>query len=150
MLKTFLIALSLCSLTSAHAEIKTYHLTENDGLNKKERIDNVENYLIDLSNSLHSMESKLDENAKKIKLLDEAMKNIRIAEAKNVELNSDAGKKLSSRLGESKADGAEMDKLKADILSLKNQDIEKLKVNLQELSDTVKAIQETLKENKKL
>ena len=121
------------------AEISTYQSSDNSGQNKFERIEVIEKYLIDLSSTLKKMESKLDENSKKIKTFDEQIKSLK-----------DKDQKIGNKeLGESKIpnpkDMSEVDKLKNDFLSLKNNDVEKLKKEFQELSDTVKAIQSTLK-----
>ncbi|MGZ3787252.1 MAG: hypothetical protein ACXVLQ_01945 [Bacteriovorax sp.] len=128
--------------TLAIAEIKIFQANDNSGLNKKERIYEVEAYLVDLSNTLRAMENKLDENSKKIKALDDVVKAMKEAEAKKAE----------SQLGEKRiapSQGSEMDKLKADVLALKNHDIEKLKINFEELNDTVKAIQASIRSQQK-
>jgi len=125
--------------TNVNAEIHSYQSSDNTGLNKKERIDTVEKYLADLSTSLKSMENKLDENAKKLKVLEDVVKK----------LNDLDRAKMNAQLGEQKSiatgDQGEMEKLKADILSLKNKDIEKLKTDLSDLTDTVKALQSTIR-----
>ena len=90
------------------------------------------------------MESKLAENSKKIQALDEVVKSIKVVEAKQAD--KELGEKKSASLPK---DLSELDKIKADIISLKNNDIEKLKVNYQELIDTVKAIQATIKSREK-
>jgi chromosome segregation ATPase len=161
-------SLLLVLTTNSRAEIKTYQVTDETGLNKKERIDTVETYLSTLSTSLQKMEAKLDENAKKIMSLDQAIKDVQLKEsklelaerqtqsktaAKKTDKKTDADEAekpvettgdIELKVGE-KTQKSEIDKLKADVLALKNQDIEKLKTNLEELSDTVKAIQATLK-----
>lgn len=125
--------------STVYAQVTAYESTENAGLNKKERIDAVEKYLADLAASLKKMEAKLDENSQKMKSLEDVVKAIKEAEAKKVE----------PKLGEQKApnskEKSEMDKLKADILAIKNQDIEKLKMNFEELSDTVRMMQATMR-----
>jgi chromosome segregation ATPase len=154
--KMLLVSFLLLGSFSVHSEIRTYQSTDNTGENKYERINTVEKYLIDLSNSLKSMESKLDENAKKIQALDSTIKTIKDKQEAMI-ADSEAKKKKESKLGESKTSPAapdsteqsELDKLKADVLSLKNHDIERLKVNLEDLSDTVKAMQSTLRTQNK-
>ncbi len=141
-LATLIIAMSVSALTYAESKIKTFEPTDN-GQNKRERIEYVENYVVDLVTTLRSMESKLDENAKKIKALDDVVKTIK----------DDLSKKETAKLGEQKAPAKEskevkeiyqeMDKLKSDILSMKNQDIEKLKIHFEELSETVRMLQAT-------
>lgn len=128
---------ALCS--NVFAQIEGYQSSDNTGLNKKERIDTVEKYLMDLSGSLKKMEAKLDENAKKIMALEGAVKKIN--EKTQVQLNGQLGEKRPDANG----DLSQIDKMKADILSLKNKDIEKLKIDLSELTDTVKALQSTVK-----
>lgn len=121
------------------AEIKPYQSIDNTGLNKQERIEVIDKYMVDLVSSLKNMENKLDENSKKIKSLEDSFKSMKAAEIKKAEVV----------LGEKKTplpkDLSEMEKIKADILAMKNQDIEKLKINVDELSDTVKALQATMK-----
>lgn len=133
----------LVSSNCLKAEVQAYESTDNAGLNKRERIDSVEKYLSDLAASLKKMEAKLDENATKVKSIEEVLKAMKDAEAK----------KMAPKLGEQKVadpkDKTEMDKIKADILAMKNQDIEKLKINLEELSDTVKVIQATIRNQNK-
>ncbi len=132
------------------AEVQSYETTDNTGLNKLERLDTVDKYLVELSKSVKAMEAKLDENAKKIQSLDSIVKVLKENEAKL--MTEKLGEQKKSRTKEeakvSKDDLTEMEKLKADILALKNKDIEKIKVNVEELSDTVKAIQATLKDRK--
>ena len=151
--KMYLVSFLLLGSFSAFSEIKTYQSTDNTGENKYERINTVEKYLSDLSLSLKSMENKLDENARKIQALDSSIKNIKEKQEALI-TEAEARKKKDSKLGESKTaspaapdttEQTELDKLKADVLSLKNHDIERLKVNLEDLSDTVKAMQATLR-----
>lgn len=137
---TVIAAVLMINSTSLMAEIKTYESTDNSGLNKQERIETVEKYLVDLSAALRSMENKLDDNAKKLKSLDDVVKAIKVEEDKKI------GQKLGEKKEVSSKDLSELDKIKADVLSMKNQDIEKLKTNFDELSYTVKALQATIRE----
>ena len=104
---------AFCS--NLRADVQTYQTTDNSGLNKQERIEAVDKYLVDLSVSLKNMESKLAENSKKIQALDEAVKSIKGVEAKQADKELEE-KKSSSLL----KDLSELDKIKADIISLKN------------------------------
>jgi TolA-binding protein len=142
LLGTLISILMLTVSSPAMAEIKSYQSIDNAGLNKKERIEVIDKYLVDLATSLKNMESKLDENSKKLKSLEDVVKALKEAELKKVE----------PKLGEKKItppvaskDLSETEKLKADILTLKNQDIEKMKIDFQELKDTVNALQETIR-----
>ncbi len=143
--ETFIIALFCLGVSSSFAEIPAYQSTDNSGLNKKERIDAVETYLAKLAESITKLEQKLDENSAQIKNLEKAVKFLR----------EEQTKKMDSKLGEAKMPVAanpsgkplpsELEQLKSDVMALKNQTIEKLRTNLDELSETVKGIQATLK-----
>lgn len=129
--------------TRAMAEVSGYESTDNAGLNKQERIDNIEKYLSNLSASLKKMEAKLDENAQKFKSLDDVVKAMKAE-------REAAAQKIAGQLGEKKTvgvkDGAELEKMKADILVLKNDEIEKLKTQFSDLNETVKALQATVRD----
>jgi predicted nucleic acid-binding Zn-ribbon protein len=131
---------------SVSAEVLPYESIDNTGLNKQERIETIDKYLVTLVASIKKMESKLDENSKKLKSLDDIIKGIKETEQKNTE--SQLGEKKTTPLLATK-DTNEIEKLKADILSLKNQDIERIKIDFQELRDTVKALQATIKDQMK-
>lgn len=142
---TLLLASVWFGASEVSAEIPGYSSTDNTGLNKKERIDAVETYLSNLTQSLSKMEQKLDENAKKLADLDRVVSALKANEAKKVDSKLGEAKQPTPSNPSGKPEPSELEKLKADVLALKNQDIEKLKVNLEELSDTVKAIQVNLK-----
>lgn len=148
LLETLIVTIMLSLSINAVADIKVYQSTDNTGLNKQERIESVENYLIDLSRSLRTMEAKLDENAKKMGAIDSVVKAMAAQKAAEDKL-------VLQKLGEKKSTAPattvapeemnDLEKLKADILILKNDDIEKLKGDFQELNDTVRALQATIK-----
>lgn len=154
LLGTLILSIMLSLSINAVAEIKVYESTDNTGLNKQERIESVESFLITLSKSLKTMESKLDENAKKLGTLDtlvKAMKAQKEAEDKLVQMK--LGEKKAAPSSEASGgsspgdqDLSEVEKLKADLLVIKNKDIERLKMNFEELSDTVRALQATFKD----
>ena len=135
-----ILAFALCN--NLLAQIKPYQTIDNAGLNKQERIEVIDKYLVDLASSLQNMQNKLDENSKKLKSLEDTVKFIKEAELKKVE--PQLGEKKITPIAASK-DLNETEKLKADILALKNQDIEKIKIDFQDLKDTVKAIQATIR-----
>lgn len=149
LLETLIVTIMLSLSINAVADIKVYQSTDNTGLNKQERIESVENYLIDLSKSLRAMEAKLDENAKKMGAIDSVVKAMAAQKAAEDKL-------VLQKLGEKKLAAPtttvapeemnDLEKLKADILILKNDDIEKLKGDFQELNDTVRALQATIKD----
>lgn len=142
--KFFILYLLVFFSSKIFAEVKPYVTTVNSGQNKLERIDSVDKYLSELSMSLKSMEDKLDENSRKLKTLEEVMKSFKDAKV------AEAQKIVSQQVVEKKVappkDLAELEKLKADILVLKNEDIEKLKADFSDLNETVKALQATLRD----
>lgn len=148
-MKTFIRTLVLATLcfgaSELPAEIPGYQSTDDTGLNKKERIDAVETYLSNLTKSLTKLEQKIDENAKKLSDLDRVVAVLKANEAKKVDSKLGEVKQPTPANPTGKPEPSELEKLKADVLAIKNQDIEKLKANVEELSDTVKAIQSNLK-----
>lgn len=143
--ETVIISLFCLGLSSSFAEIPGYQSTDNTGLNKKERIDAVETYLAKLAESISKLEQKLDENSAQIKNLEKAVKVFREEQAKKVDSKLGEAKVPTPGTPLEKTGPSELQKLKADVMALKNQDIEKLSKSLEELSDTVKAIQATLR-----
>jgi hypothetical protein len=96
------------------------------------------------------MEAKLDDNAKKIQNLQEVVNVLKEESFKKVEPKLGEQNQSSNKDAKMVLDTpSEMDKLKADILVLKNKDIETLKVNLEEIKETVKVLQESLKTRSK-
>jgi hypothetical protein len=121
--------------TKISAQIKTYEDTDNTGINKLERIGVIEKYLIGLSLSLKSMETKLEANTIKLKTMEDNINTIKDKDLKSI----------SAQLSEKTAatpskDASEIEKIKADILTMKNDDIEKIKLDLQALSSAVKQL----------
>ncbi len=138
-MKILVILISVFTLTlsaNSFGGIQVFQTTDNTGLNKQERLDAIDKYLVGLSASIKNMEARLDENTKKIHEFDEVAKLI-----KGVDIKQASEKNQ----GSSGKDLNEIDKIKNDILSLKNNDIEKIKINVQELTETIKAIQATIK-----
>ena len=134
----FWILLVLClPFFSLRAELPTYKETDNEGMYKPERFSSIEKQLIAVTNAFNSLEAKLNENTKKMKDLEDVLKVMKV----------DADTKLQSQLGEkpsqNKSQEEEMAKLKADFLAIKNKDIEKIKIDLHDLSQAVKQIQTT-------
>lgn len=83
LLGTLILAIILSLSTNAIAAISLYQSTDNTGLNKQERIENVEDYLAGLSKTLKAMEEKVNDSTKKIASLESSLKNItaeRVAE----------------------------------------------------------------------
>jgi SMC interacting uncharacterized protein involved in chromosome segregation len=124
---------------NSFSEVQEYKETENQGLNKLERIGHVEKYLSEIGHSMKSLELKLDENSKKMKDLDEVVKKLKI----------DLDKSIQERVGQkdNKAQslGEDLNKVKSEVEALKLKDIEKLKGELSRLTDAVIDIQGRMK-----
>lgn len=123
------------------AEIEVYKSTDNTGINKLERIGVIENYLTNLSTALNKMEAKIDANYLLLKTVEGRL----LAQDNEV-------KKMQASLGEKKAptaSDAELEKLKADILAIKNEDIEKIKIQVQGLNYSIQSVQGLLEMKKK-
>jgi chromosome segregation ATPase len=131
----FIFFFSLLINTQVGAEIKVYQDTDNTGTSKFERIGIIEKYLINLSETLKSMEEKVEANSQKLKKLEE---NISTLKEKDLKL-------LTSRIDEvalvkkkESKESEEIEKLKSDIVTMKNDDIEKMKTDLQALRSSLK------------
>ncbi len=133
-MKTITLTLCLIFSQSILAKIEVYESTDNTGINKLERIQVLEKYLITLSASLKNLENKIDQDGQKITELEKEIITIK-------ELDQ---KRTKAAMGEMRNDPQavmkEIDKLKADVLTLKNDDIEKLKADLLMLNRTMKEI----------
>lgn len=130
----YLVFFILIQSTICSSEVKEYKTLDNSGLNKNERIESIDKYLLELSSSLKNMDSKLDENAKKLHSLEQVVNAMKVAEAKKVE----------PLLGEKKSPLAITPKES----QLKNPEFEKMKVEFKELKDTVEALQATIRQVK--
>ena len=139
--RKLILSFALLSTVKAFATVSIYQSTDNTGLNKQERLEAIEGFLTSLSKTLKAME---DEHQNEVKKMDELIKAhglLKEAQSKREALGAPEKKIISdSDVKESKIK-EELEVLKRDILILKNDDIEKLKINFQELSDTVKALQ---------
>ena len=124
------------------AEVPSYQITENTGLNKQERIDYLDKYMANLSSTLKNFEAKLDDNSKKMKELESSIKALKGDVDKKIDFNnpSEKNSNKTKELGE-------VEKLKADFLVLKNNDIEKLKTDVYDLRDELKVLLKTVKEH---
>ena len=117
-------------------EIPLYKTTDNTGLNKLERIDVIEKYLINISGTLQKIESSVNANVEKIGSLEKLISQIKESDIKDLE------KKLSEKLDNSKSlDRDDLSKLQADLTILKNEDIELIRMQLQGLKSSVQLLQ---------
>ena len=122
------------------AEIPLYKTTDNTGLNKLERIDVIEKYLINISGTLQKIESSVNANVEKIGSLEKLISQIKESDIKSLE------KKLSEKLDNSKnLDRDDLSKLQADLTILKNEDIEFIRMQLQGLKSSVQVLQSEIK-----
>lgn len=125
----------LCS-----AEIELYKSTDNTGINKLERIGVIEQYLITLSGTLKNIEAKVDASALKVNALEKAVAQIKDKDIKDIQT------KLAAPSAPVKNPTTEeLDKLKADFTTLKNDDIEGIRTQIQGLNSSVQSIQGILK-----
>ena len=122
MKKTLIVVMTLAVSQLCYAEIKVYQSTDNTGINKKEQIEVVETYLKGLSVQLQIMESKIDESAKKLKTLEASIYSIKEIDLKKLQ-DQIVPQKDEDKTSVQKENDEEMDKLKADILKIKNDDI---------------------------
>lgn len=135
-MKIWVLALGLIISNLCNAEIPLYKSTDNTGINKLERIGVIEQYLINLSGQLQNIESKLDASALKVNALEKVVAQIKDTDIKNI--NAKLGEKV---VPPKSPEMAELDKLKADMTVLKNEDIETIRTQIQGLNSSVQSIQ---------
>ena len=135
-----------------YAEIKVYQSTDNTGINKKEQIDGIEKYLAELGNQLRKMEEKIDAGSLKLKNMESAIAVIKEIDLKKIQeqlvLKNDPAKKATGKTSDETievADKDELEKLKADILAIKNNDIEQIRLDISGLKFSIKNIESILK-----
>ena len=121
-----------------------YKSIDNQGMSKSEKFEVIDKYLQAINQSVKSLESKLDENGKKIKNLDEMIVNIK----KEMKELKDASQDKLGEVKDGKTKNPELDKLKNELEALKSKDIEKLHSEVQGLSDTVKSLMALMKSQK--
>ena len=129
--------LLLTQVATATPDVPLYETTDNTGLNKKEQIETIDKYLVELVASLKKMDIRLDENSKKLKTLEEVVSTLKSDLLKKTEPPVDDKKIAKTK------ELSELDKIKADILILKNVDIEKIKINIEVLSNSVRMLEAT-------
>lgn len=138
----FAFTLLILFINSSYAE--TFEESENKGLNKAERLGLIEKHLVNLTREIKDLESKNAENSKTIKELDAVVKKYKEKEQKMVaetEASSAAEKNASDNLKINE----ELKKLKEDIMSLKNQDIDQMQELINALRFRLDSIEKTLK-----
>lgn len=136
----------VCSLLSlnAYTEINSYQSTDNTGLNKREQIETIEKYLIDLSGQLKKLEGKIEEHGEKFRALEKSIQEIKENASVKKE-DKQALKKIPEKENPADIFSEELEKIKADVLSLKNKDIEVMGKNIRDLEFSLKNIQNLLK-----
>lgn len=120
------------------AAVKEYHLTENEGLYKPERFDSIERHLIELTSAFNKLEEKVEANSKMIKMLEEKGRTVKVSESLKTELVPEEGKSSIKKLEE------ELKKVNADLLVIKDKDIEKMKEDIRQLFISDKILQQRL------
>jgi hypothetical protein len=139
-----------------YAEIKVYQSTDNTGINKKEQIDGIERYLAELGNQLRKMEEKIDASSLKLKNMESAIAVIKEVDLKKIQEQlipkNDPAKKATGKTSDETIEATgevigkdELEKLKADILAIKNNDIEQIRLDLNGLKFSIKNIESILK-----
>lgn len=141
-MRSFILGYALFLSNLCNAEIQTYQSTDNTGINKLERIGVIETYLARLSGTLKIMETKLDASVVKIETMDSLIKSLK-------EENTKLKAELAEKNSEKNVDPKEVEKLKADILSIKNEDIEKIRIQVQGLNYSVQSVQGLLESQKR-
>jgi uncharacterized coiled-coil protein SlyX len=128
----------------AEPGVDPYSSTDNVGLTKKQRIDSVETYLAKMASDINEIDRKFSEAQDKIKSMQKDLDALndfkKSIEAKKKE-EEDALKEANDPKNIDKAkskDKTELEKLKDDILALKNKDIEKLKLEMEYLREDMK------------
>lgn len=138
-MKLFVLGLAVALSSLCSAEIPVYKSTDNTGINKLERIGVIEQYLINLSGTLQTIEAKVDASALKINSLEKVVAQIKDTDIKNIE------KKLGEKSTAKTPEMEELTKLQADFTTLKNEDIESIRVQLQRLNSSVQLLQSQVK-----
>ena len=122
------------------AEIPLYKSTDNTGINKQERIEVIEKYLINISGTLKNIETNVDASVLKISSLEKVVSQIKDTDIKNIE------RKLAENAIPSKTpEMDELNKLQADLTTLKNEDIESIRMQIQALKSSVQLLQSQVK-----
>ena len=125
-MKTSIFALAALFSLHCSAEIMIYKNTDNTGINKLERIGVIETYLSNLSGTLKAMEAKLDATDLKLKTLDATLSALKENDLKKIQDQLAEQKKAPAK-SEDKIAMEELEKLKEDMLTLKNDDIEAIR-----------------------
>lgn len=136
----------------AKTEIKIYEKTDNTGINKFERIGVIEKYLMGLAEELTKLDQSINKNNEKINGLEASLNTFKTVDLKVIQEKIEGKTKDSKKdsdVDEIKLINQELEKLKQDILTLKNEDIEKLQVQLTGLKFNVDNLQKVLKINSK-
>lgn len=135
-MKTLILAILMLSSSLCNAEIEVYKSTYNTGINKLEQIGVIETYLTKMSGILNAMDTRLEANTIKLTTLENVVKALKDTDIK----------KMQDQLGEKKAKDeipamVELEKLKADVTALKNEDIEKIRIQIQGLNSSLQSMQ---------
>lgn len=139
MKKTFISAILglIFSNFSIASEIKEYSVTENQGLNKFERIGVIENYLVSLSKSLQKFEAKIDAQSEKIKGLESKLDGLEKLKTRETTTEK-VVEKTAMNIEQ------EIQMIKADIMSMKNKDVDPLKNDVSDMNKILRNLERML------
>lgn len=145
-----LIVIGLLALTQpCYAEIKIYQTTDNTGINKKEQIEVIEAYLKDLSGMLKTIEARVEADSQRIKTMEANISAIREQDIKKLQEQvtkvSTVAKDPANETAQQKANAEEMEKIKIDILTMKNNDIEPLREDIGMIRASLRNLQSAVK-----
>lgn len=135
-MKKIALAISFLFMQALLASVDVYKVTENTGLNKLERIDSIETYLVSLSAGLKNLESKMEEQTKKIEAMNKIVTKLEDNDAKRVK--AALGGPITSLEGAT----GEIERLRKDFTAIKNDEIEKLKKDILIIQERVQDIRE--------
>lgn len=138
------------SSSAISSGVKPYVGTDNAGLNRIERIEYIESYLTGLSQTLTRMEAKIQENSELLQKLDSSVALLKTKEIKEIveNINKEAlalTEGSATSTNGKKTYQEEIDLLKADILKLKNSDIQNLSTEVQGLGGVIRNLETILK-----
>jgi Mg2+ and Co2+ transporter CorA len=120
----------LITLNCFGSEVVPYKETDNQSMSKYERIGSIEKYLSNLSNTLKSMDEKIEMQNKQIKELQSA--------------------KATKEVATPSAERSLIDKMQAEINALKKDDLKKIQDDVTTLQSDIQFFREILKSSKSL
>lgn len=144
--------------TDTQTDPKEFKTTSEQGMSKFERLEYFDSYLKTISESVKSLDSKMDSQSKKIKILDESILSLK-SDLENLKQTKNADTVMGNKKSVLKdspnssdqdknslsISADEIAKMKQEIETFKIKDLAKLRSQINNLSDTVEAVQATLR-----